>query len=595
MKLSIPEYILSLTPYAPGKPLEELEREYGIENSIKLASNENPLGPSPMAIKAIEMELQTLNRYPDGDGHALTKKLSEKLNILPENIVLGNGSDDIIGMLTRVFLKPGDEAIMPKPSFLMYDIMVNSSGATAIHVPLKSLSIDLQSMADKITKKTRLIFVCNPNNPTGTIVSKKDFNRFIENVPENIPVVLDEAYIEFVRDSDCVKGIDYINNGRAIVTLRTFSKAYGLAGLRIGYGIMPTKIAELLHRVRQPFNANRLAQAGALAALDDELFLNRTVELVHNGLDYLFESLAGMGFKAFPTQANFILIDVGRDANEIFEKMLRMGVIIRSMKSYGYPEYIRINAGLPEENARFISALKNIMQNSAVSAKNKKKSLLITIDGPAGAGKTTISKMLADRLGYKYVDTGALYRAIAFEALSAGIDHDDDAGLKHLCEKIDLNLVFVKNVPRLFSSGTDLTDKIRTSKITMFASAASARHVVRESLLEIQRNMGKKKKAVFEGRDMGTVVFPDADVKFFLDADSKTRAIRRHKELPAGDFMTVQEVKRNIEERDKNDSSRALAPLKPADDAVIIDSTALSKNEVLRLMLSHIDLDRAWF
>ena len=591
MKLSIPDYILSLTPYAPGKPLEELERKYGIEDSIKLASNENPLGPSPMAVKAIEMELQALNRYPDGGGYALTKKLSEKLNILPENIVLGNGSDDIIGMLTRVFLKPGDEAIMPKPSFLMYDIMVNSSAATAIHVPLKSFSVDLQGMADKVTDKTRLIFVCNPNNPTGTIVSKKDFNRFIENVPENIPVVLDEAYIEFVRDPDCVNGIDYINNGRTIVALRTFSKAYGLAGLRIGYGIMPKNIAELLHRVRQPFNANRLAQAGALAALDDESFLSKTVELVHNGLDYLFESLAEMGIKAFPTQANFLLIDLGRDANEVFGKMLRMGVIVRSMKLYGYPEYIRINAGLPEENTRFILALKDIMQSSSVCKKNKKKSLLITIDGPAGAGKTTISKMLADRLGYKYIDTGALYRAIAFEAISAGIEHDDDAGLKHLCDKIDLKFVFVENVTRLFSSNIDLTDKIRTPEITMFASAVSARHVVRESLSGIQKDLGKKKKAVFEGRDMGTVIFPDADVKFFLDADSRTRAIRRHKELSASNSLTVEEVERDIEERDKNDRSRALAPLKPANDAIIIDSTALSINEVLKFMMLQIDPD----
>jgi len=607
MKLSVPDYILSLTPYAPGKPLEELEREYGIANSIKLASNENPLGPSPMAVKAIRMELEMLNRYPDGGGHELTKKLSEKLNILPENIVLGNGSDDIIGMLARVFLKPGDEAVMPKPSFLMYDIMVNSSGATAIHVPLKSLSIDLQGMADQITKKTRLIFVCNPNNPTGSIVSKKDFNRFIENVPENIPVVLDEAYIEFVRDSDCVKGIDYINNGKAVVVLRTFSKVYGLAGLRIGYGIMPKNIAELLHRVRQPFNANRLAQAGALAALDDEPFLTRTVELVHNGLDYLFEALAGMGFKAFPTQANFILIDVGRDANEVFEKMLSMGVIVRSMKSYGYPEYIRINVGLPEENSRFISALKNIMQNKG-SLNNKlalkmsscfcaspkpvckQKSLLITIDGPAGAGKTTISKMLADRLGYRYIDTGALYRAIAFEAISAGIDHDDDLGLKYLCDKIDLKFVFVKNVLHLLSSDTDITDKIRTPQITMFASAASARPVVRESLSGIQKDLGKKKKAVFEGRDMGTVIFPDADIKFFLDADSRTRAIRRHKELSSSNALTVEDVKRDIDERDKKDRSRAIAPLKPADDAVVIDSTALSIDEVLRFMMSHINL-----
>ncbi|WDN90612.1 histidinol-phosphate aminotransferase [Desulfosarcina sp. BuS5] len=594
MTLSVPDYILSLKPYAPGKPIEELEREYGINDSIKLASNENPLGPSPMAVKAIGNVLGMLNRYPDGGGHDLTGKLSEDLNVAPENIVLGNGSDDIIGMLARVFLKPGDEAIMPKPSFLMYDIMVNSSGATPVHVPLKSLALDLQGMAAKITKKTRLIFICNPNNPTGTIVSKKDFNRFLENIPENVPVVLDEAYIEFVRDPECVNGVDYINSGRAVVTLRTFSKAYGLAGLRIGYGVMPKEIAELLHRVRQPFNANRLAQAGALAALEDEPFLTKTVGIVHKGIDYLFESLEKMRIQAFPTQANFLLIDVGRDADAVFEKMLRMGVIVRSMKSYGYPEYIRINAGLPEENARFISALKAVMQSSADTEKIKKQNLLITIDGPAGAGKTTIAKMLSDSLGYKYIDTGALYRGVAFEALSAGISHDDHTGLKQLCDKIDLNFVLVENGLRLFSGDTDLTDRIRTPEITMFASAASALPVVREALLKIQRDLGREKRAVFEGRDMGTVVFPDADLKFFLDADSSTRAVRRHKELSTSTALTVKEVKRDIDERDKNDSSRVLAPLKPADDAIIIDSTSISKEEVLAIMMSHIELHSAY-
>lgn len=592
MKLTVPDYILALTPYVPGKPLEELEREYGIDNSIKLASNENPLGPSPMAVEAIKMELEALHRYPDGGGHALTRKLADKLNVPFENIVLGNGSDDIIGMLTRVFLKPGDEAIIPKPSFLMYDIMVNSSGATPIHVPLKSLSLDLQGIADKITNKTRLIFICNPNNPTGTIVSKKDFNKFFADVPDNVLVVMDEAYIEFVRSPDSVQAVEYINNNKNIIGLRTFSKAYGLAGLRIGYGVMSKEIAGLLNRVRQPFNVNRLAQAGALAALGDEQFLSKTIKLVHQGIDYLSESLKKMKIKAFPTQANFILIDVGCDADEVFEKMLRLGVIVRSMKSYGYPEYIRINAGLIEENARFIEALKNIIYLSAVSGKNKKKSLLITIDGPAGAGKTTISKMLADRLGYKYIDTGALYRGVALEALSAGIAHDDDTGLKRLCEKIDLNFILVGNTLHLFSGDSDITDKIRTPEITMFASAASARPVVREALLKIQKNLGQKKNAVFEGRDMGTVVFKDADIKFFLDADSRIRAIRRHQELPSDVSQTIEEIEKDINLRDNNDQTRAIAPLMPANDAIIIDSTDISKDEVLTIMLSYIEKQR---
>jgi len=588
MKIPVPDYILSLKPYEPGKPIEELEREYGIDNSIKLASNENPLGPSPMAIRAIGDTLTSLNRYPDGGGYELTAKLSAALNVAPENIVLGNGSDEIIGMLVRVFLKPGDEAVIPKPSFLMYDILVNSSGAVPVYAPLKELTLDLQGMADKITNKTRLIFVCNPNNPTGTTVSKKDFNGFLEAVPENIPIVVDEAYAEFVRDPDCVRGIDYINTGRPIISLRTFSKAYGLAGLRIGYGVMPKEIAELLHRVRQPFNANRPAQAGASAALDDAPFLSKTVRLIHDGLDYLFEALDKMRVKAFPTQANFFLIDVGRNADEVFEELLGMGIIVRSMKSYGYPEYIRVNTGLPEENIRFIAALKAITQGAGVPEKIQNKNLLITIDGPAGAGKTTISKLLPARLGYKYIDTGALYRGVAFEALAARISADDDAGLKQLCDKIDLKFIFTGTELSLFSDDTDITGKIRTPEITMFSSAASARQVVREYLLGIQQDLGKEKKCIFEGRDMGTVVFPRADLKFFLDADIMTRARRRHKELFPDVDLTLEDVIKDIEKRDKNDSARALSPLKPADDAVIIDSTALSVDEVLALMMTHI-------
>ncbi len=361
MKLSIPDYILAIKPYSPGKPLEELEREYGISDSIKLASNENPLGPSPLAVKAIKDAIGKLNRYPDGSGHDLVRNIAEKLGVADGNIVLGNGSDEIIGMLTRALLRPGDEAIMPYPSFLMYNIMVCCAGATPIQVPLKSLSVDLDAIRDRISSRTRMIFICNPNNPTGTVISKKDFKDFLKSIPGEVLVVVDEAYIEFVRDKSCAISIDYLDSGIALVMLRTFSKAYGLAGLRIGYGIMPQEIASLLNRVRQPFNANSLAQVGAGAALEDKAFLKKTVSLVHEELDFLYTSLDRMNIKYFPTQANFFLIDVGKDADEVFEKMLKQGVIVRSMTSYVYPNYIRINVGLHEENVRFLNALEKII------------------------------------------------------------------------------------------------------------------------------------------------------------------------------------------------------------------------------------------
>ncbi|MDP2646127.1 MAG: histidinol-phosphate transaminase [Desulfobacterales bacterium] len=361
MKLFIPDYILSIKPYVPGKPIEELEREYGIGHSIKLASNENPLGPSPKALKAIEGALKRLNRYPDGGGYDLVRKISEKLNLSPENVVLGNGSDDIIGMLARAILTPGVEAVLPRSSFLMYEIVVRTAGAKPVFVPLQSLAIDLDGILGAVTPLTRMVFINNPNNPTGTVVARSDFKRFLENLAPGIVVVLDEAYIEFVRDEDCAAGLEFFSEQTPLVVLRTFSKAYGLAGLRIGYGVMPAKISRILNRIRQPFNTSLAAQAGALAALDDDEFLVKTIRLIHDGLDYLYDRLEKINVKYFPTQANYLLIDVERDADDVFEKMLRQGVIVRSMAAYGFPEYIRVNVGLPEENERFIQALDNVM------------------------------------------------------------------------------------------------------------------------------------------------------------------------------------------------------------------------------------------
>lgn len=362
MKLNVPDYIQAIKPYKPGKPIEELEREYGITGSVKLASNENPLGPSPLAVKAMTAAMEKLHRYPDGSGYYLVEKIAAKLGVKAGSIVLGNGSDEIIGMLTRALLQPGDEAVMTEPSFLMYEIMVRSAGAVPVFVPLKSLFVDLLEMAGRITEKTRLVFLNNPVNPTGTIITNDDFERFMKSVPEHTVVVIDEAYIEFCSDPDCLNGLSCCTGDRPVAVLRTFSKAYGLAGVRIGYGVMPETLAGLLHRVRQPFNANALAQAGACAALDDDAFLEKTVSLVQRELEFLYEGLEHMGVNYFPSEANFFLIDVSCDADAFFEAMLRQGVIVRSMVSYGYPEYIRINAGTREENKRFLDAFQKVIK-----------------------------------------------------------------------------------------------------------------------------------------------------------------------------------------------------------------------------------------
>jgi len=274
---------------------------------------------------------------------------------------LGNGSDEIIGMLARAFLGPDDEVILPFPTFLMYDIMVRISGATSVPVPLRSLKIDLDDICKRITSKTKMIFLCNPNNPTGSGIFAEEFERFLKKLPEQIIVVMDEAYIEFVRDKNIAISLNYLGENKAIVALRTFSKVYGLAGLRIGYGIMPEEIAQILNRVRQPFNASSLAQIGAKAALDDDVFLSKTINLVHEGLDFLYESLDRLQIEYFPTQTNFFLINIRTKATDVFERMLSKGIIVRDMTSYGYPEYIRVSVGLPDENARFIEALEQVL------------------------------------------------------------------------------------------------------------------------------------------------------------------------------------------------------------------------------------------
>jgi histidinol-phosphate aminotransferase len=284
-------------------------------------------------------------------------------------VVIGNGSDDIIALLVRALVRPGDRVIVPCPSFLMYHITATAAGAVVESVPLKKLAMDLDAMADRVTADTRLIFICNPNNPTGTMVTRKDFDRFMTRLPDDVVVVVDEAYIEFARDPDGLKTGQPSDLNRPLVTLRTFSKAYGLAGLRVGYGIMPARLAEVINRVRQPFNVNALAQAAAAAALDDRAFLQRTISLVHRGLDDLYNGLDRLGLTYFKTEANFFLIDVGQPADIVFENMLRRGVIIRSMRAYGFPAYIRINAGLENENRRFLEALESVLSKQPVPMK----------------------------------------------------------------------------------------------------------------------------------------------------------------------------------------------------------------------------------
>lgn len=351
----------TLVPYPPGKPIEEVERELGIQGSIKLASNENPLGPCPRAVEAIRGVLNTLHRYPDGSAHYLRRKLAEAYRVPLERILLGNGSNELIELLVRTFISEDDHVIQPFPTFLIYEKIVTGAGGAVTSVPLKGMRVDLAALLEAIRPATKMIFINNPNNPTGTVLTREALSAFLRAVPEDILVVLDEAYIEFVTDPEAARGLDLLDTHPLLCILRTFSKLYGLAGLRIGYGFVSPLVADYINRVRQPFNANSLAQAAARAALDDREFVARTLKLVRDGLAYLYAELDRLGLSYHPTQTNFFLIEVPGGGKAIYEAMLRQGVIIRAMDSYGLPNHVRVNVGLPEENERFIRTLKRVL------------------------------------------------------------------------------------------------------------------------------------------------------------------------------------------------------------------------------------------
>jgi len=359
MKLNVPQNIQEIVPYPPGKPLDELEREYGVTDSIKLASNENPWGPSPKAMEAIAQTLGGLHRYPDGSSYYLTHALARWLGADPEEIVLGNGSNEVIEFLVKAFVTPGDEVITSHPSFLMYQKFVQVRGGENKVFELKDMHHALDDISGWVSEKTKLIFLDNPNNPTGTLINQEQFESFINSLPDSVVVVLDEAYVDFVDPGERIDVLGYIRSGSypQLVSLRTFSKAFGLAGLRVGFGLMAQEIADLLHRVRQPFNINLPAQIGALAALEDTDHYTFTLEETAKGMRWLSDEVKKLGCTPYPSYTNFFLIDVKGDATVLYEAMLHKGVIVRSMKAYGFPEYIRITIGTEAENKRFIGAL----------------------------------------------------------------------------------------------------------------------------------------------------------------------------------------------------------------------------------------------
>ncbi len=361
--MRVAEHIKNLKPYQGGKPIEELKRELGIEGRIvKLASNENPLGPSKKAREAIKEAASSVNLYPDGDCYYLKEKLSFKLGVEKSNIIFGNGSDELIELIYRAFATDeGDEILYCYPTFVEYKIIGMSFNKKLVELPLKEFSYDIESLLNSINEKTRIIFLNTPNNPTGTIIKKGDIERVISAKGKDTLVVVDEAYYEYAIAEDDYEELLELYKEDGVILLRTFSKAYGLAGLRIGYGIAGEEIVDYLNRVRPPFNVNSVAQAAALAALDDDEHIKNSVESNKRGKEFLYREFERLGIKYVKTYSNFILFDVGEDADAVYDKLLRKGIIVRSMSGYGYKSMLRVTIGTMDENEIFIKGLREVL------------------------------------------------------------------------------------------------------------------------------------------------------------------------------------------------------------------------------------------
>ena len=356
---TVPDHIRAIQPYKPGKPVEEVERELGI-SAIKLASNENPWGPSPKAVGAVRDYLEDASRYPEDTGFYLRRRLAAHYDVDMDNIIVGAGSSEILAMAFHSLIGSGDEVLTSEGSFVLYYLFTQTMGGRLVAAPLRDYRFDLDAMAERIGSKTRLILLANPNNPTGTMVGRSEVRRFMEKVPEHVLVVFDEAYFEYVQDEDYPDSFEYLSTGRAVLILRTFSKAYGLAGFRVGYGIGRPDVVEILHKVRSPFNTPSVAQVAALAAFDDRDHVRKSVDENRKALDFLAAEFEARSMPAVASVANFVLVDVGIPAEDAFENLLRLGVIVRPMHGAGFPTMVRVSVGTHEENERFLHALDQV-------------------------------------------------------------------------------------------------------------------------------------------------------------------------------------------------------------------------------------------
>lgn len=585
-KLPICEHIKSFEPYVAGLSIDEIKEKYQLAHVIKMASNENPFGSSKLAKESMVQNVGNAFRYPQAGNPRLVKAIANYYQkkypfISEKQIFAGNGSDEIIDLLFRTLTVPGKHnAVMFKPCFGLYSTQAKVQNCEIRTAPLKEdFSFDFEGLRALIDENTALCFVTSPDNPSGRLADRKELLAFAKSLPETCLLVVDEAYIEFAgKEEDC-SIIGELASFENVAIMRTFSKVYGLAGMRIGYIFVPEAVADYLWRIRLPFSINILAQEAAVCALQDEEFKQKTITHTMAERANMAKALQELGCKVYPSHSNFIMFEPAvLSAKEVCQKLLERGIIVRALASYGLSHLVRVSIGTAEENTMFLSAMRELLG---------KGNLIVTIDGPAGVGKSTLAKKLAAYLGIAYLDTGAMYRSLGLR-VGAGVADLSERKMQEEFAKYSYALKKENEQSVLYLNGEKIGEEIRTEKAGRLASIVAKIPEVRKALQKYQREIGSQTALVAEGRDMGTVVFPHAPLKFFLDARPEVRAKRRYDELvQKGQEAVYEDILQNIIVRDAQDRNRAVDPLKPHETAIIVDTSDLDIDGVFQKLVSY--------
>lgn len=585
-ELPICEHIKSFEPYVAGLSIDEIKEKYQLVHVIKMASNENPFGSSKLAMASMVRNVGNAFRYPQAGNPRLVKALANYYQkkypfISEKQIFAGNGSDEIIDLLFRTLTVPGKHnAVMFKPCFGLYSTQAKVQNCEIRTCPLKEdFSFDFQGLRALVDENTALCFVTSPDNPSGRLADRQELIAFARSLPKTCLLVVDEAYIEFAGKEEECSIIDELAGFENVAVMRTFSKVYGLAGMRIGYIFVPEAVADYLWRIRLPFSINILAQEAAICALDDEEFKQKTITHTIKERSAMAKALQELGCKVYPSHSNFIMFEpVVLSAKEVCQKLLERGIIVRALSSYSLPHLVRVSIGTAEENAMFLSAMRELLGRG---------NLIVTIDGPAGVGKSTLAKKLAAYLGIAYLDTGAMYRSLGLR-VGAGVADLSEKKMQEEFAKFSYALKKEGEHYSLYLNDEKIGEEIRTEKAGRLASIVAKIPEVRKALQKYQREIGSQTALVAEGRDMGTVVFPHAPVKFFLDARPEVRAKRRYEELvQKGQEAVYEDILQNIIARDTQDRNRAVDPLKPHETAIIVDTSDLDIDGVFQKLVSY--------